>query len=100
MSLFPGELSVLNLGIAGFADAIRSRGGAATQLDWAPPAAGDRAAGEALARLINEPKIEAANAQAVERYLAAQPKVTFHAAHEVFTPAAVVLTATPAGARV
>ncbi|HUQ74190.1 MAG TPA: DUF1116 domain-containing protein [Burkholderiales bacterium] len=76
MSLFPGELSVLNLGIAGFADAIRSRGGAATQLDWAPPAAGERKPGEALAGLVNEPKIEAANAQAVERYLAAQPKVT------------------------
>jgi hypothetical protein len=75
-ALFAGALSVLNVGIAGFADAIRQRGGAATQLDWAPPAAGDRAAGEALARLVNEPKIEAANAQAVERYLAAQPKVT------------------------
>jgi len=70
-ALFAGALSVLNVGIAGFADAIRQRGGAATQLDWAPPAAGDRAAGEALARLVNEPKIEAANAQAVERYLAA-----------------------------
>jgi hypothetical protein len=74
--LFSRPVSVLNVGITSFADAIRSRGGAATQLDWAPPAAGDRAAGEALARLVNEPKIEAANAQAVERYLAAQPKVT------------------------
>src|SRR5439155_16094399 len=68
-ALFAKELSVLNLGIAGFADAIKSRGGAATQLDWAPPAAGDRAAGEALASVVNEPKIEAANVQAVERYL-------------------------------
>src|SRR5207248_9743970 len=75
-ALFAKELSVLNLGISRFADAIKSRGGAAAQLDWAPPAAGDRAAGEALAGLINEPKLEAANVQAVERYLAAQPKVT------------------------
>src|SRR5207244_12778021 len=66
---------VLNVGIASFADAIRSRGGAATQLAWAPPAAGDRRIGAALAGLINEPAIEKANAQAVERYLAAQPKL-------------------------
>ena len=74
--LFARRVSVLNVGLASFADAIRSRGGAATQLEWKPPAAGDRAAGEGLARLINEPRTEAANAQAVERYLAAQPKVT------------------------
>jgi uncharacterized protein DUF1116 len=73
--LFGKSLSVVNVGIAGFAEAIAARGGAVTRLDWAPPAAGDRAAGSALARVINEPKIEAANARAVERYLAAQPKL-------------------------
>ena len=74
--LFARPVSVLNLGIASFADAIRSRGGAATQLAWAPPAAGDRRVGQALARVVGEANIDKANAQAVERYLAAQPKVT------------------------
>src|SRR5204862_7184297 len=76
LMLFSRPVSVLNVGIASFADAIRSRGGAATQLDWAPPAAGDRRVGEALARLVNQPAIEKANQQAVERYLGAQPKLT------------------------
>src|SRR5205823_33278 len=37
---------------------------------------GDRRVGEALAHLVNDAKIEAANAQAVERYLAAQPRLS------------------------
>ena len=75
-ALFDRPLTVLNAGIASFADAITQRGGAVTQLDWAPPASGDRRAGEALARLVSDPKIEAANAQAAERYLAAQPRLS------------------------
>ena len=43
-------LSVLNEGIGSFADAIVAARGAATQLEWAPPAGGDRAVGMALAR--------------------------------------------------
>jgi hypothetical protein len=48
-------------------------------LDWRPPAAGDREVGLLLARLADDPRdpvgaaITAANAQAVERILAAQP---------------------------
>jgi len=74
-SLFGKPLSVLNEGLASFADAIEQRGGAATRLEWAPPANGDTRAGAALARLINDQKVEAANAQAAERFLAAQPKL-------------------------
>ena len=74
-SLFGKPLSVLNEGLASFADAIEQRGGAATRLEWAPPANGDAQAGAALARLINDQKVEAANAQAAERFLAAQPKL-------------------------
>jgi hypothetical protein len=74
-TLFAKPLSVLNVGIASFADAIVQRGGDALQLDWAPPANGERAAGEALAALVNHPLIEAANATALERFLAAQPKL-------------------------
>ena len=83
-SLFGQPLSVLNVGLASFAEAIGSRGGAATQLEWAPPAAGERKACDALAKLVGNPGIEAANAQAVERYLAAQPKLAgIGAAREV-----------------
>jgi len=74
-SLFGEPLSVLNEGIASFADAIVQRGGIATRLEWAPPAGGDRAVGMALARLVNHPTVEAANAKAAERYMAAQPRL-------------------------
>jgi uncharacterized protein DUF1116 len=73
--LFGKPLSVLNEGIASFADAIVQRGGMATRLEWAPPAGGDRAVGMALARLVNHPTVETANAKAAERYMAAQPRL-------------------------
>ncbi len=73
--LFAKPLSVLNVGLGSFAGAIVERGGAAVSLDWAPPANGDRAAGAALARLVNHPDVEAANATAAERYLSAQPRL-------------------------
>ena len=74
-ALFSKPLSVLNAGLASFADAIEGRGGAATRLEWAPPANGDRQVGAQLARLINHPAIEKANAAAADRYLAAQPRL-------------------------
>lgn len=69
-------LSVLSVGLGSFADAINRAGGTAAQIEWAPPANGDRAAGKALARLVNHPGVEAANAKAVERLLTAQPRLT------------------------
>lgn len=74
-TLFSRPLSVLNVGIASFAEAIAGRGGDAVQLDWAPPANGERAACEALARLVNHPAVEQANAKAVDLFLAAQPRL-------------------------
>ncbi|HJY76230.1 MAG TPA: DUF1116 domain-containing protein [Burkholderiales bacterium] len=74
-ALFGKPLSVMNEGIASFADAIVQRGGIATRLEWAPPGGGDRAVGTALARLVNHPTVEAANAKAAERYMAAQPRL-------------------------
>jgi len=68
----PGRL-IINVGLQSFADSIVQAGGDAIQLDWTPPAGGDRAAGRSLARLTNEPRVEAANEQAYTRYLAAQP---------------------------
>jgi hypothetical protein len=63
------------VGVGSFADAINAGGGEATQIDWVPPANGDRAAGDALARIVNHPGVDAANATAVERLLAAQPRL-------------------------
>jgi len=74
-ALFGKPLSVLNVGIASFADAVARCGGEALQLDWMPPAQGDRAACNALAAVLNHPAVEAANAEALARYLAAQPKL-------------------------
>ena len=71
--LFQEELQVVNLGLASFADSIREAGGTALQVDWHPPAQGDAEAGKKLAKLVNRPEIEAANQEAYNRYLAAQP---------------------------
>jgi hypothetical protein len=75
-ALFGKPLSVLNVGIASFADAIRERGGEALQLDWMPPAGGERASCDALGRLLNHPKVEEANAKALDIFLGAQPRLT------------------------
>jgi uncharacterized protein DUF1116 len=72
-TLFDRDLRVINVGIASFADAIRQGGAHATQLEWSPPAQGDRAAGAALAALVNHPRVEAANAKAFGAYSAAMP---------------------------
>jgi hypothetical protein len=74
-NLLSGKLEVINIGLASFAEAIAAEGGGATQVEWTPPASGDRAVGEALAKLVGNPTVEAANRQAFERYLAAQPRL-------------------------
>lgn len=71
--LFESELQIINVGLASFADTIRQAGGKVVHLDWAPPAQGDRIVGMRLAGLVNHPEVEAANAAAFERFLAAQP---------------------------
>lgn len=73
MALLGEKLQVLNLGLPAFAGAIAAAGGEVTHVEWAPPANGDRAAGLALARLVNDAEIEAANRAAMAAYLAAEP---------------------------
>ncbi len=73
MPLFDQELTVLNVGLSAFADAIRLAGGKAVEIEWSPPAGGDRSAGLTLARLVNDPRVEAANRAAFAAYLAAEP---------------------------
>ncbi|HEY3060883.1 MAG TPA: DUF1116 domain-containing protein [Chloroflexota bacterium] len=66
--------TVLNIGLAGFAEPAR-----ALQLDWRPPANGDRELGLLVARLEDDPddpigaQVAKANATAVSRLLAARP---------------------------
>jgi Protein of unknown function (DUF1116) len=72
-SLFRQELAVLNVGLAGFADNVAAAGGRSLQLQWQPPAAGDRDAGLALAELVAHPLVEQANRTAFEHFLRAQP---------------------------
>lgn len=74
-SLFEQELKVVNVGLQGFANNITAAGGKVTHLSWAPPAGADAALGWTLANLIQDPRIDAANRTAYERYLAAQPRL-------------------------
>jgi len=66
---------VINAGLSSFADSVVSAGGAALQLDWRPPAEGDVTVGRALARLVGDPAVDAANEIAFGRYLAARPRL-------------------------
>ena len=72
MDLLAQDLQVLNVGLASFADAISNAGGKVLQIEWVPPARGDREVGRALARLVNHPRVEAANRQAFDAYLSSR----------------------------
>ena len=75
--LFDGGIRALNVGVAEFALSPRAHGASVLELDWRPPAGGDRDLGLLLARLEDDPddpigsRVAAANARAVERILAA-----------------------------
>jgi hypothetical protein len=74
-ALFQQDLKVVNVGLQGFGNNIKTAGGNATQLAWAPPAGADAELGWKLAGMIADPRIEKANRTAYERYLAAQPRL-------------------------
>ncbi len=71
--LFQESQPLINVGLQSFADSIVAAGGKAVQLDWTPPAGGNRAAGWCLAQLLNHPSLEGANEKAYAAFLAAQP---------------------------
>ena len=71
--LFEQDLQVINIGLSSFADAIQQTGGKSLQLDWRPPAMGDKGTGLQLAKLVNQPEVEAANRTALDRFMSAQP---------------------------
>src|SRR5262249_59707187 len=77
--LFAGGIRALNVGVSEFALSPRAHGATVLELDWRPPAGGDRDLGLLLARLEDDPDdpigslVTAANARALERILAARP---------------------------
>ncbi|MFG2882715.1 DUF1116 domain-containing protein [Streptomyces sp. NPDC048297] len=74
--LFSSDLNVVNVGLAMFDADITAQGAQVTTLDWTPPGGGDADAARAL-DVLERPelaeKIEAANAEAVERIMSARP---------------------------
>ena len=71
--LFDQELQVVNVGLSAFAECVRANGAPVVAVDWQPPAGGDAKAGMTLAKLINDPKIDAANAKAFELLTSSRP---------------------------
>jgi hypothetical protein len=65
--------TIINVGLGSFAQAVRQTGGKAEQVEWIPPAAGNRDIGLALAQLVNLPSVEAATQASFQRYLQSQP---------------------------
>jgi hypothetical protein len=65
--------TIINVGLSSFAEAVTRTGGGVDQLEWSPPARGDREIGLALARLVNHPVVEEATKKAYQRYLQSQP---------------------------
>ena len=72
-TLFQEGQRIINVGLQSFADSIAQAGGKSVQVDWTPPAGGNRAAGWSLAQLLNHPSVEQANEKAYAAFLAAQP---------------------------
>lgn len=72
-TLFKQPLQVISLGLNGFSDNLHQAGGTALHLEWQPTSEGDAQANWTLATLLNDPRIEAANDVALQRYLEAQP---------------------------
>ena len=69
------QVSVVNVGLAEFADAVRAQGGAAVDVEWRPPAGGDPVAIQALTGLWGRhgERVAAANREVVERIESATP---------------------------
>jgi hypothetical protein len=74
MSLwFKDQPGIINVGLGSFGESARECGVRVTQVEWQPPAEGDREVGMDLARLVGDPRVEQANEKAYAAYLEAQP---------------------------
>jgi hypothetical protein len=67
--VLPQDVSVVNVGLPMFADAVRDQGRPVQHVDWRIPAGGDLAAVAAMEHLYGEAgaRIDAANAEVVRR---------------------------------
>jgi hypothetical protein len=79
MPILTPQAAIVNVGVAEFGVAPTAHGAAVVQLDWRPPADGDRELGLLLARLEDDAddplgaRVRTANALAVERIISARP---------------------------
>jgi hypothetical protein len=71
-ALFGKPLSVVNVGLASFADPVAEAGAPVARVEWAPPG-GDAAAARKLAGLVADPAVDAANRKAFDAYASAEP---------------------------
>ena len=74
--LLTDRLHVVNVGLQGFSDDLRSQQVPVVDVDWSPPAAGDPKLTDLLSRLGSGSvgdEIEKANREALERMLSAEP---------------------------
>jgi len=67
------SLNVINVGVSTFADIVNNVGGKAVDVVWRPPGEGDMSTGNALAKLVNDQTVDAANREAFDKYLNARP---------------------------
>jgi hypothetical protein len=75
-ALFKDSLTVINVGLSGFAENVVAAGGECVPLQWQPPAQGDRAGAWALAQTLGHPAVDSANQTAFARFLEANPVLT------------------------
>ena len=80
LALFGQQLTVVNLGLASFADELRRLGATAVQVEWRPTGGGDPAVVAALDACLGPggdelAEIAAANQEAVGRVLQARPTI-------------------------
>ena len=71
--LFTSPLSVVNIGLPGFAGELAGLDVPVVHVDWAPPAGGDPELAAVLSRLAADAAIEAVNGRAVQRMLEGEP---------------------------
>jgi Protein of unknown function (DUF1116) len=70
----PERVAAVNVGLEAFAAALRAQGAEVVDVDWRPPAGGDPETVALLSRLWSSDGVEAANAEAVRRIEATQPR--------------------------
>lgn len=73
VSLLGARPRIVNIGLEGFARDLTRAGAAVAHVEWAPPARGDARLAAVLAKLDADAAIEAANREALGRFLKAEP---------------------------